>query len=118
MHVTEAQIDEITQYWNEGVAIQAICEMIGLRPRQFEELKKTHLSHLEPRGRGWGGGCWTREQDRDPSIAEIQRRASEIRKRWTPEERASRFVGSAEYHHAERVSLQEERASTLPDRSR
>lgn len=114
MKITEQQIDEITAYWNEGVAVQAICEMVGLRPRHFEELRKTCLRHLTPRGKGYGGGKWRRGV-KDPTAAEIQERIKQVQARWTAEDRASRFVGSAVYHTEKDVSLQEERARTLPD---
>jgi len=109
MTISQQQIEDITLYWREGVSKQAICEMVGITPRKFDALRKTHLSHLESRGRGWGGGNYRRPA---PTQAEIEERAAEVRSRWTPEMAAERYVGAI-YHR--RISLQEERSPTLPD---
>ncbi len=85
----DKDIKEITQYWDEGVSKLAICEMIGITPRRFDQMRHTILRHLKTRAIGSG----PKPTLKDPTPEEIAERAAEIRSRWTPEAELIRRAG-------------------------
>lgn len=86
---SEDELERVRSLWSEGVAVGAICEMLGVTRDTFNARRDDQLADLPERIRGVGS-C---NRPEDPSEEEIAERAAQVRARWSDEQRFARMVG-------------------------
>jgi len=85
---TDDECERIRQLWTEGVAVAAICEMLGVTRDTFHARRSDQLADLPARPRG----VWSGQRIADPSEDEIAALAAAIRASWTDSERLERLA--------------------------
>ena len=112
--LNQSQIETAERMWAEDAKTQDICAAIKITPRKFESYRATCLSGLEKRKKGTNGGAWVRKVA-PPSLAEIAKRAAEVRAGWDHETEMQRRFGARSTLVEFDLSVQEQRMATLPD---
>jgi hypothetical protein len=87
MAATQVSVPELFQLWNSNLTRQEICEKLGITIWRLYKLSQKHKLPKKP---NTISNVKVAVDVVSPTAEEIKKRAAEIRKKWTPEEKKIR----------------------------